>query len=149
MLFKLTLECVVGIIVATNQSWGCSATDHRKCSLPPPVPKGWTSEGWTWCSFPQSGEEGGEDQDGEGRKGRKKIRKILKDDKLRTETRDALKEEEERRKRIAEREALREKLREVKMKCAAVIRNIDSIFKALSCCRKWKENEEFPLNISC
>uniref|UniRef100_A0AAX7TUF5 DNA helicase n=1 Tax=Astatotilapia calliptera TaxID=8154 RepID=A0AAX7TUF5_ASTCA len=59
------------------------------------------------------GEEGGEDQDGEGRKGRKKIRKILKDDKLRTETRDALKEEEERRKRIAEREALREKLREV------------------------------------
>uniref|UniRef100_A0AAQ6AG63 DNA helicase n=1 Tax=Amphiprion ocellaris TaxID=80972 RepID=A0AAQ6AG63_AMPOC len=45
---------------------------------------------------------------------RKKIRKILKDDKLRTETRDALKEEEDRRKRIAEREALREKLREVK-----------------------------------
>uniref|UniRef100_A0AAQ5X8X2 DNA helicase n=1 Tax=Amphiprion ocellaris TaxID=80972 RepID=A0AAQ5X8X2_AMPOC len=61
-----------------------------------------------------SGEEDGEDQDGEGRKGRKKIRKILKDDKLRTETRDALKEEEDRRKRIAEREALREKLREVK-----------------------------------
>ncbi|XP_054890022.1 transcriptional regulator ATRX isoform X1 [Poeciliopsis prolifica] len=61
----------------------------------------------------KSGEEDGEDQDGEGRKGRKKIRKILKDDSLRTETRDALKEEEERRKRIAEREALREKLREV------------------------------------
>ncbi|XP_047440788.1 transcriptional regulator ATRX isoform X2 [Mugil cephalus] len=61
----------------------------------------------------KSGEEGDDDQDGEGRKGRKKIRKILKDDKLRTETRDALKEEEERRKRIAEREALREKLREV------------------------------------
>lgn len=40
----------------------------------------------------------------------------MKDDKLRTETRDALKEEEERRKRIAEREALREKLREVKAK---------------------------------
>uniref|UniRef100_A0A665WNC9 DNA helicase n=1 Tax=Echeneis naucrates TaxID=173247 RepID=A0A665WNC9_ECHNA len=59
------------------------------------------------------GEEDGEEQDGDGRKGRKKIRKILKDDKLRTETRDALKEEEERRKRIAEREALREKLREV------------------------------------
>uniref|UniRef100_A0A9J8AAA6 DNA helicase n=1 Tax=Cyprinus carpio carpio TaxID=630221 RepID=A0A9J8AAA6_CYPCA len=45
-------------------------------------------------------------------KGRKKIRKIIKDDRLRTETRDALKEEEERRKRIAERERLREKLRE-------------------------------------
>lgn len=30
MLFQLTLECVVGIIEATNQSWGCSATD---CSL--------------------------------------------------------------------------------------------------------------------
>uniref|UniRef100_A0A8C6SWD2 DNA helicase n=1 Tax=Neogobius melanostomus TaxID=47308 RepID=A0A8C6SWD2_9GOBI len=46
-------------------------------------------------------------------KGRKKIRKILKDTKLRTETRDALKEEEDRRKRIAEREALRKRLREV------------------------------------
>uniref|UniRef100_A0A8D2ZVT7 DNA helicase n=1 Tax=Scophthalmus maximus TaxID=52904 RepID=A0A8D2ZVT7_SCOMX len=61
----------------------------------------------------KSGEEDDDDPDGEGRKGRKKIRKILKDDKLRTETRDALKEEEDRRKRIAEREALREKLREV------------------------------------
>uniref|UniRef100_A0A8C5HR08 DNA helicase n=1 Tax=Gouania willdenowi TaxID=441366 RepID=A0A8C5HR08_GOUWI len=58
-----------------------------------------------------SGEEEGED--GEDRKARKKIRKILKDDKLRTETRDALKEEEDRRKRIAEREALKTKLREV------------------------------------
>lgn len=60
---------------------------------------------------------GDDDEDGEGDdkgtpKGRKKIRKILKDDHLRTETRDALKEEEERRKRIAERERLREKLRE-------------------------------------
>ncbi|XP_028314804.1 transcriptional regulator ATRX [Gouania willdenowi] len=59
----------------------------------------------------KSGEEEGED--GEDRKARKKIRKILKDDKLRTETRDALKEEEDRRKRIAEREALKTKLREV------------------------------------
>ncbi|XP_051716757.1 transcriptional regulator ATRX isoform X2 [Ctenopharyngodon idella] len=67
----------------------------------------------------KSGEE--EDGDGEGDgegddkgtpKNRKKIRKIIKDDNLRTETRDALKEEEERRKRIAERERLREKLRE-------------------------------------
>nr|XP_056715821.1 transcriptional regulator ATRX [Euleptes europaea] len=46
-------------------------------------------------------------------KGRKKIRKIIKDDKLRTETQNALKEEEERRRRIAEREREREKLREV------------------------------------
>ncbi|XP_033949364.1 transcriptional regulator ATRX isoform X2 [Pseudochaenichthys georgianus] len=53
------------------------------------------------------------DEDAEDRKGRKKLRKILKNDKLRSETRDALKEEEDRRKRIAEREALREKLREV------------------------------------
>ncbi|XP_046873726.1 transcriptional regulator ATRX isoform X1 [Hypomesus transpacificus] len=60
-----------------------------------------------------SGEEG--DDDKGTPKGRKKIRKILKDDKLRTETRDALKEEEDRRKRIAEREALREKLREVNL----------------------------------
>ncbi|XP_065815177.1 transcriptional regulator ATRX isoform X1 [Labrus bergylta] len=61
-----------------------------------------------------SNEKSGEDdEDAEGKKARKKIRKILKDDKLRMETRDALKEEEDRRKRIAEREALREKLREV------------------------------------
>ncbi|XP_061901833.1 transcriptional regulator ATRX isoform X1 [Entelurus aequoreus] len=60
----------------------------------------------------KSGEEDDDDPDGEDRKGRKKIRKILKDDKLRTETRDALKEEEDRRKRISEREELRKKLRE-------------------------------------
>uniref|UniRef100_A0A4W4F4B4 DNA helicase n=1 Tax=Electrophorus electricus TaxID=8005 RepID=A0A4W4F4B4_ELEEL len=69
---------------------------------------------YNYMSF--SGEEGGEDdEDGEDKgtpKGRKKIRKILKDDKLRSETQNALKEEEERRKRIAEREQLREKLRE-------------------------------------
>uniref|UniRef100_A0AAZ3Q4Q8 DNA helicase n=1 Tax=Oncorhynchus tshawytscha TaxID=74940 RepID=A0AAZ3Q4Q8_ONCTS len=59
-------------------------------------------------------EDGSGKEDGDTPKGqRKKIRKILKDDKLRTETRDALKEEEERRRRIAEREQLREKLREV------------------------------------
>ncbi|XP_063793244.1 transcriptional regulator ATRX isoform X2 [Pseudophryne corroboree] len=46
-------------------------------------------------------------------KGRKKIRRILKDDKLRTETQKALKLEEERRRRIAEKEREREKLREV------------------------------------
>lgn len=70
----------------------------------------------------QSGGEGEEEGDGDDDddddekgtpKGRKKIRKILKDDKLRSETQNALKEEEERRKRIAEREQLREKLREV------------------------------------
>ncbi|XP_023672169.1 transcriptional regulator ATRX [Paramormyrops kingsleyae] len=71
-----------------------------------------------------SGEEDGDKEDDAGDdddddeskstpKGRKKIRKILKDDKLRSETQNALKEEEERRKRIAEREQLREKLREV------------------------------------
>lgn len=48
---------------------------------------------------------------------KRSIRKILKDDNLRTETRDALKEEEDRRKRIAEREALRKRLREVKTQC--------------------------------
>ncbi|XP_044538874.1 transcriptional regulator ATRX-like [Gracilinanus agilis] len=46
-------------------------------------------------------------------KGRKKIRNILKDYKLRRETQRALKEEEWRRKRLAEREQEREKLREV------------------------------------
>ncbi|XP_061090599.1 transcriptional regulator ATRX isoform X2 [Conger conger] len=60
-------------------------------------------------------EDGDDDDDDEKStpKGRKKIRKILKDDKLRSETQNALKEEEDRRKRIAERERLREKLREV------------------------------------
>ncbi|XP_038868606.1 transcriptional regulator ATRX-like [Salvelinus namaycush] len=61
-----------------------------------------------------SGEDGSGKEDGDTPKGqRKKIRKILKDDKLRMETRDALKEEEERRRRISEREQLGEKLREV------------------------------------
>ncbi|XP_056665924.1 transcriptional regulator ATRX-like isoform X2 [Monodelphis domestica] len=46
-------------------------------------------------------------------KSRKKIRNILKDYKLRRETQRALKEEEWRRKRLAEREQEREKLREV------------------------------------
>ncbi|KAJ1197402.1 hypothetical protein NDU88_001262 [Pleurodeles waltl] len=65
-------------------------------------------------------EDGEGDEDGEDDsdskspgKARKKIRKILKVEKLRTETQNALKEEEERRKRIAEREREREKLREV------------------------------------
>ncbi|XP_042182101.1 transcriptional regulator ATRX isoform X2 [Oncorhynchus tshawytscha] len=60
-----------------------------------------------------SGEDGSGKEDGDTPKGqRKKIRKILKCYELRTETRDALKEKEERRRRIAEREQLREKLRE-------------------------------------
>ncbi|XP_056396816.1 transcriptional regulator ATRX isoform X1 [Hyla sarda] len=59
-------------------------------------------------------EDGDDDSDSKSPgKGRKKIRKILKVDKLRTETQNALKMEEERRKRIAEREREREKLREV------------------------------------
>ncbi|KAG7464913.1 hypothetical protein MATL_G00170740 [Megalops atlanticus] len=62
----------------------------------------------------EGGREGDEDDESKSTpKGRKKIRKIIKDDKLRSETQNALKEEEERRKRIAEREQLREKLREV------------------------------------
>uniref|UniRef100_A0A2K6FPP5 DNA helicase n=1 Tax=Propithecus coquereli TaxID=379532 RepID=A0A2K6FPP5_PROCO len=66
--------------------------------------------------FEEEEEEEEEDENDDSKspgKGRKKIRKILKDDKLRTETQNALKEEEERRKRIAEREREREKLREV------------------------------------
>uniref|UniRef100_A0A8C5MW96 DNA helicase n=1 Tax=Leptobrachium leishanense TaxID=445787 RepID=A0A8C5MW96_9ANUR len=61
-------------------------------------------------------EDGDGDEDSDSKspgKGRKKIRRILKDDKLRTETQNALKEEEERRKRIAERERERLKLREI------------------------------------
>ncbi|KAJ8348213.1 hypothetical protein SKAU_G00268020 [Synaphobranchus kaupii] len=57
----------------------------------------------------------GEDADGSkgALKGRKKIRRIIDDDGLRSETQNALKEEEDRRKRISEREQLREHLREV------------------------------------
>ncbi|KAM8952869.1 transcriptional regulator ATRX [Pelodytes ibericus] len=59
-------------------------------------------------------EDGDDDSDSKSPgKGRKKIRRILKVDKLRTETQNALKEEEERRKRIAERDKERLKLREV------------------------------------
>ncbi|XP_075040535.1 transcriptional regulator ATRX [Mixophyes fleayi] len=61
-------------------------------------------------------EDGDHDDDSDSKspgKGRKKIRRILKDDKLRSETQNALKMEEERRKRIAEKEREREKLREV------------------------------------
>ncbi|KAJ7310540.1 hypothetical protein JRQ81_007465 [Phrynocephalus forsythii] len=61
----------------------------------------------------KSEDEDNDDDSKSPGKGRKKIRKIIKDDKLRTETQNALKEEEERRKRIAEREREREKLREV------------------------------------
>uniref|UniRef100_A0A670Z181 Transcriptional regulator ATRX n=1 Tax=Pseudonaja textilis TaxID=8673 RepID=A0A670Z181_PSETE len=65
----------------------------------------------------ESNQNNSEDDDNDDSKspgkGRKKIRKIIKDDKLRRETQNALKEEEERRKRIAEREREREKLREV------------------------------------
>ncbi|CAL8362524.1 unnamed protein product [Lota lota] len=46
-------------------------------------------------------------------KGRRKIRGILNDEHLRAETLEALKEEEERRKRLAEREQQRKELREV------------------------------------
>ncbi|XP_006000298.1 transcriptional regulator ATRX isoform X1 [Latimeria chalumnae] len=63
-----------------------------------------------------SEENDDEEENGDSKspgKGRKKIRKILKNDKLRAETQNALKEEEERRKRIAEREREREKMREV------------------------------------
>uniref|UniRef100_A0A8C4Q5Z1 DNA helicase n=1 Tax=Eptatretus burgeri TaxID=7764 RepID=A0A8C4Q5Z1_EPTBU len=57
--------------------------------------------------------EGSDDDQTSPSKGRKKIRKIIKDDKLRGVTQQALKEEEERRKRVADREKEREKLREV------------------------------------
>ncbi|XP_077165262.1 transcriptional regulator ATRX isoform X2 [Paroedura picta] len=63
-----------------------------------------------------SEDEDNDDDDDDSKspgKGRKKIRKIIKDDKLRRETQNALKEEEERRRRIAERERERIKLREV------------------------------------
>uniref|UniRef100_UPI00358EED88 transcriptional regulator ATRX-like n=1 Tax=Myxine glutinosa TaxID=7769 RepID=UPI00358EED88 len=60
-------------------------------------------------------ESEGSDDDGQKSpgKGRKKIRKIIKDDKLRGVTQQALKEEEDRRKRVADREKERIKLREV------------------------------------
>ena len=87
-----------------------------------------TPGGWSWEVNPHShlqsgsGEDVSGKEDGDTPRGqRKKIRKILKYDELRTETRDALKEEEERRRRIAEREQLREKLREVKVNCVCAV----------------------------
>uniref|UniRef100_A0A8D2KX66 DNA helicase n=1 Tax=Varanus komodoensis TaxID=61221 RepID=A0A8D2KX66_VARKO len=82
-----------------------------KCSLP----LGWLAKSLRiFLGLLQSNSENDDNDDSKSPgKGRKKIRKILKDDKLRTETQNALKEEEERRKRIAEREREREKLREV------------------------------------
>ncbi|XP_072285341.1 transcriptional regulator ATRX-like isoform X2 [Pyxicephalus adspersus] len=67
-------------------------------------------------SSDSKGNSGDHDEDSDSKspgKGRKKIRRIIKDDNLRTETQNALKMEEERRKRIAEKEREREKLREV------------------------------------
>ena len=53
-------------------------------------------------------------------KGRKKIRKIIDDDHLRSETLRALKEEEERCRRLADREHNREDLREVNLSARRV-----------------------------
>ncbi|XP_042349138.1 transcriptional regulator ATRX-like [Plectropomus leopardus] len=65
-----------------------------------------------------SNEKSGEGVDDDANEeGRKKICKILKDDELQTETRNALKDEEERREPIAETELLKGKLREVKTNC--------------------------------
>ncbi|XP_061103847.1 transcriptional regulator ATRX-like [Conger conger] len=62
----------------------------------------------------KSDEDGGEDTDSKSPlKGRKKIRRIIDYDNLRSETQNAVKEEEGRRKRITEREQHREHLREV------------------------------------
>lgn len=61
---------------------------------------------YTSVFFQSDKEDAGEENsDGKGTpKGRKKIRKIIDDVNLRTETLEALREEEERRKRLAERE---------------------------------------------
>ncbi|XP_078142676.1 transcriptional regulator ATRX-like isoform X1 [Centroberyx gerrardi] len=64
----------------------------------------------------QSDQEDGDDENSDCKgtpKGRKKIRKILDDGHLRAETQEALKEEEERCKRLANREQQMEDLREV------------------------------------
>ncbi|KAJ8266440.1 hypothetical protein GJAV_G00130440 [Gymnothorax javanicus] len=59
-------------------------------------------------------EDEGQDPDSKiGLKGRRKIRRIIDDEGLRSETQNALKEEEDRRKRISEREQSRGHLREV------------------------------------
>ena len=57
---------------------------------------------------PEDGDEGTD-----GTKQRKKIRKIMEDDNLRAETQEALREEEERCKRLAEREQQKEDMRVV------------------------------------
>ncbi|XP_061595930.1 transcriptional regulator ATRX-like isoform X2 [Cololabis saira] len=58
-----------------------------------------------WLSDSSSGKEDEENSEGKGTpKGRKKIRKIIEDVNLRAETQEALREEEERRKRLANRD---------------------------------------------
>lgn len=65
----------------------------------------------------QSDKEDAEEILSEGKdtpKGRKKIRKIIEDECLRAETQEALREEEERCQRLADREKEMEDMREVK-----------------------------------
>lgn len=66
--------------------------------------------------FEQSDEEDTEDESSDVKgnpKGRKKIRKIIEDENLRAETQEALREEEERCRRLADREQQMEDTREV------------------------------------
>lgn len=66
--------------------------------------------------FEQSDKEDADEENSDNKgtpKGRKKIRKIIEDENLRAETQEALREEEERCKRLADREQQMEDRREV------------------------------------
>uniref|UniRef100_A0A8D3B6L7 DNA helicase n=1 Tax=Scophthalmus maximus TaxID=52904 RepID=A0A8D3B6L7_SCOMX len=83
------------------------------------IRKGWLTSSMLYLlifyrSPPQEVEDGEEGTDVRGTpKGRKKIRKIIEDENLRAETQEALREEEERCKRLANREQHMEDRREV------------------------------------
>lgn len=72
---------------------------------------------WLLFNFEQSNKEDSNELENSQTKGtpkgRKKIRKIIEDEDLRAETQEALREEEERRKRLASRDQQMEDRREV------------------------------------
>ncbi|XP_075958784.1 transcriptional regulator ATRX-like isoform X2 [Anarhichas minor] len=85
---------------------------RRRFKRKKPVPCIWLSDSNSEKSDEEDAE--GENSDGKGTpKGRKKIRRIIDDDNLRAETQEALKEEQERCKRLASRDQQMDDRREI------------------------------------
>ncbi|XP_031712833.1 ATRX chromatin remodeler, like isoform X2 [Anarrhichthys ocellatus] len=85
---------------------------HRRFKRKKPVPCIWLSDSNSEKSDEEDAD--GENSDGKGTpKGRKKIRRIIDDDNLRAETQEALREEQERCKRLASRDQQMDDRREI------------------------------------